>query len=109
MVESVTGGRHIDTRKESHQREGYFPPSLFWRGGLRYSSGGSWLGSIKGRYLRPARRSRCSAFAAASNCGSSNRSQAVAASVRAASTIPLRPIVVPPAATACQEWAGVPG
>jgi hypothetical protein len=38
-----------------------------------------------------------------------NRSHAVAAKVRAASTIPCRPIVVPPAATACQECADVPG
>ena len=41
--------------------------------------------------------------------GDWNRSQAVAASVRAARTIPLRPMVVPPAATACHECAEVPG
>ena len=31
------------------------------------------------------------------------------ASVLAATIIPLLPIEVPPAAIACQEWAGVPG
>ena len=33
----------------------------------------------------------------------------MAASTRAARIIPLRPMVVPPAATACHEWAEVPG
>src|SRR5687767_6822159 len=60
-------------------------------------------------YFRPARRLVCSAFAAVSNCGSENRSQALAASVRAARFIPFLAIVVPPQATACQECPGVPG
>jgi hypothetical protein len=50
-----------------------------------------------------------SAFASASSLESWYRSQAFAASTLAASTIPFLPIVVPPQATACHEWAGVPG
>ena len=41
--------------------------------------------------------------------GSLNRSIAVSAMLLAATIIPFTPIDVPPAATACQLWAGVPG
>ena len=68
-----------------------------------------WFGPSRDWYDRPASRRRCSVLAARRISGDWNRSQAVAASTRAARTIPLRPMVVPPAATACQEWAEVPG
>src|ERR1700742_187146 len=60
-------------------------------------------------YLRPSSRLTCSSLASLTSCGSVKRSQAVAASVRAARVIPFLPIVVPPHATACQECPGVPG
>ncbi len=47
--------------------------------------------------------------ASSSAFGFWNKSLAVAARTRAARIIPLRPMLVPPAATACHEWAGVPG
>src|SRR5687767_100284 len=38
-----------------------------------------------------------------------NRSAVVSAMVLAATIIPLAPMLMPDAATACQEWAAVPG
>src|SRR5262247_1557243 len=60
-------------------------------------------------YLRPAKREVCSALARARSSASVNKSQPLAASVRAARFIPFLPIVVPPHATACHECPGVPG
>ena len=53
--------------------------------------------------------SRCSFLAAAISFGLLNNSIALKLSVFAATIIPLLPIFVPPAATACQECAAVPG
>lgn len=53
--------------------------------------------------------SRYSAFAAATNAAFVNRSTADIASVLAAITMPLLPMVIPPAAMACHECEDVPG
>src|SRR6056300_352938 len=50
-----------------------------------------------------------SSWAALIILGLSSSCIPVKASVLAATIIPLDPILVPPAATACQLWAGVPG
>ena len=55
------------------------------------------------------RRSSNSARARVTISGSRNSVRAVRAMVLAATSIPLWPMVVPPAATACQEWDEVPG
>src|ERR1039458_7744533 len=59
--------------------------------------------------VRPALRSSNETLAASMALASCRRSTTESASVRAATSIPLRPMIIPACAVACQEWAAVPG
>src|SRR5260370_34981389 len=59
-------------------------------------------------HVRPARRFSNHVFAASASLGFVSSSMADSASVRAATSMPLRPMLDPAHAVACQECAGVP-
>src|SRR5215467_6096170 len=76
---------------------------------LRYSSGGD-RSPIRDLYAKPGPRLLSnSALAAAISSGLFEICATVSASVLAATTAPLSPMLMPPAAVACQLWAAVPG
>src|ERR1700722_19932337 len=60
-------------------------------------------------HLRPSSRLTNAARAAATSAGFSNNSMPATASVRAATTIPFRPMLVPAHAAACHVCADTPG